>query len=87
MNWRAIKAYAKTVFPKLKPSRIAGISMSADAILLACHDQDVAVVLYHRTDLLRVRNCCDAVLKQRNDEHDGQNLEEHQSTGGGGYPY
>lgn len=69
MRKRDLFAEARATFQELKPTRMAGVSLTNDgkSVIIAAHDQPVSLVLNAQTDLLRVITMCQMAIEGQND--------------------
>lgn len=67
MDWRQAKAKSREVFANLRPTRASGFASCDDgrSVIVACHDEPVALVLANDKDLTRLRYMIDSALRRR----------------------
>jgi len=69
MNWKQAKLKARVAFGQLKPVRLSAVSHLNGAVVLAGHEEPIALTLYDQRDLLNVATLClKAAQKQREDK-------------------
>lgn len=67
MTKREAFQHVSAAYADQKPTRAAGFTRTGDGtgVIIAGHDEAVAVVIYHENDLLRLMGMCEAALRTR----------------------